>query len=328
MSVHVLNAELIGEKQHRKQGLRWSCSLRRKLIVGGVTLAIVAGLAIGLGVGLTVGKKSSNDGTSSAATASPTSAVDAASVPDTIWKPKNGSTWDLILEFAFNHTVPNIGVWDIDLYANDADTIQSLQSNGSKVICYFSAGSYENWRPDKDNFTTSDLGSPLDGWPGEYWLNVSSSNVRTIMLSRLDLAVVKGCNGVDPDNVDGYDNDNGLDLTEDDAIQYMEFLADAAHSRNLSIGLKNAGAIVPYIIDIMEWSVQEQCVKYDECDLYMPFIEQGKPVFHVEYPKGDDTNNNDDVSASTKELLCADSQAQGFSTILKNMLLDNWIETC
>lgn len=39
------------------------------------------------------------------------------------------------------------------------------------------------------------------------------------MLARLDRAQTLGCDGVDPDNVDAYNNDNGLNLTENDAIK-------------------------------------------------------------------------------------------------------------
>jgi hypothetical protein len=34
------------------------------------------------------------------------------------------------------------------------------------------------------------------------------------MSSRLDMAQQKGCDGVDPDNIDAYGNENGLGLTE------------------------------------------------------------------------------------------------------------------
>lgn len=95
--------------------------------------------------------------------------------------------------------------------------------------------------------------------------------------------------------------------------------------RNLSIGLKNAGDIVPDIIDKMEWSVQEQCIQYDECDSYRPFLDQGKPVFHVEYPKGAAMNNNASIAMSRKGSICGDKD---FSTIIESMDLDQWIETC
>jgi hypothetical protein len=80
------------------------------------------------------------------------------------------------------------------------------------------------------------------------------------MLTPLELSVTKGCDGVDPDNVSGYGNDNGLGLTQASTLDYVNFLADAAYVRNLAISLKNAGDIVPHIIDKMEWSVQEQCI--------------------------------------------------------------------
>jgi hypothetical protein len=92
--------------------------------------------------------------------------------------------------------------------------------------------------------------------------------------------------------------------------------------RNLAIGLKNAGDIVPDIIDKMEWSMQEQCIQYGKCDFYRPFIDQGKSVLHVEYPKGAATNNNASITTSQKISIYGDERAKGFSTIIKNMDLD------
>lgn len=42
------------------------------------------------------------------------------------------------------------------------------------------------------------------------------------MGQRLDLAVHKCFDGVDLDNVDGYNNDNGLGLTKNDSIDFMQ----------------------------------------------------------------------------------------------------------
>ncbi|KIW10386.1 hypothetical protein PV08_11348 [Exophiala spinifera] len=251
--------------------------------------------------------------------------------PKDLWQPVVGVSWNyqLLKPISLLQTVDaKPKLWAIDLFDNNATTITVMQGKGHRIICYFSAGSYENWRPDAASFKPSDLGNDLDGWPGEKWLNLSSPNVRKIMKARLDLAVRKGCDGVDPDNVDGYDNDNGLDLTEADSVDYVMFLANEAHGRNLSIGLKNAGAIIDGVIDCMEWSVNEQCVAYDECDTYQPFIQHHKPVFHVEYPKGTETSNNKPVSAATKKKYCQAEDEAGFSTILKNINLDTWIETC
>ena len=55
-------------------------------------------------------------------------------------------------------------MYDIDLFDVPVDTIKALKQAGKTVICYFSAGSFEDWRPDKDRFPDSVKGKPLDGW--------------------------------------------------------------------------------------------------------------------------------------------------------------------
>ncbi len=52
------------------------------------------------------------------------------------------------------------------------------------------------------------------GWAGEYWLDIRQIDLLgPIMEARLDIAAAKGCDAVDPDNVDGYTNDTGFNLT-------------------------------------------------------------------------------------------------------------------
>lgn len=298
-------------------------SLRRKLLLAGLVLVLVIALAVGLGVGLGL-KGGDNDGEDG----TPTS-TDPPGGNDTqaIWQPKVGASWQIQLLKPIDGSTLDADIYDIDLFDNEAEEISDLHKEGRKVICYFSAGSYENWRDDEDRFEESDIGSPLDGWPGERWLDLSSTNVRDIMRSRLKLAKDKGCDGVDPDNVDGYDNENGVGLTEADSVSYVKFLANAAHELNMSIGLKNAGAIIPEVIDQMQWSVNEQCAQYNECDVYEAFIRADKPVFHLEYPKQED-NNNQRVSTTKTDKACGNAAAQKFSTLIKNMNLDTWVQNC
>ena len=278
-------------------------------------------LAIALGVGLGVGLNQSSSSTSSTPTPSPTPNE---TVPTSIWKPTAGTSWQIVLDYPLNDTSLNVSVYDIDLFDNPVSTIESLHAEGRKALCYFSAGSYEDWRADADEFTRQDYGKPLDGWDGEWWLNTSSPNVRRIMTQRLRLAASKGCDGVDPDNVDGYDNDTGLDLTTSDAIDYLSFLAQEAHGLNLAIGLKNAASIVNNTIGFLEWEVNEQCVQYEECQAFQPFISQNKPVFHIEYPDGEGNN----ISPATKNEICGNPTAEGFSTLLKDLDLTDFVEEC
>lgn len=53
--------------------------------------------------------------------------------------------------------------------------------------------------------------------------------VRNVMKSRISLAASKGCDGIEPDNIDAYDN--GTALTSSDSVDYLEFLADEAHAK-------------------------------------------------------------------------------------------------
>jgi hypothetical protein len=115
-----------------------------------------------------------------------------------------------------------------------------------------------------------------------------------------------------------------MDLTATDAVNYINFLATKARSLNLAIGLKNSGSIVPSVLPVVQFSVNEQCVQMDECTLFSAFVEAGKPVFHIEYPS--------EVKAGVAADFCGDSGAAagaaGFSTVLKHMNLDGWVEYC
>ncbi|CAO1630849.1 unnamed protein product [Jaminaea pallidilutea] len=249
----------------------------------------------------------------------------------TYWQPKVGAKFNyLLLNPKTSLTTQDTGVdaFFVDLFDNTAANIKTLKAKGAHVVCYFSAGTYENWRSDKSKFKSSDLGNNLDAWPGERWLKVNSTNVRSIMKSRLELAKSKGCDGVDPDNVDGFDNDNGLGLTKSGSINYVNFLATEAHSRGLAIGLKNAVSIASKVISGMQWSVNEQCHQYNECAAYQVFIKAGKPVFEVEYPKGDEVSNNKAVSKAVHDGICNNSAAKNFSKIIKNINLDAWTDFC
>jgi hypothetical protein len=102
------------------------------------------------------------------------------------------------------------------MFGTPKSTIDELHKQNKKVICYFSAGSSEDWRPDYKDFAYSDLGNKvakdakgISFWTGERWLNIknpnpSSSNlpnVWSIMQKRIRMAAEKGCDAVDPDNL-------------------------------------------------------------------------------------------------------------------------------
>ena len=203
----------------------------------------------------------------------------------------------------------------IDLFDNPPETIRALKEQGSYVICYFSAGTWEEWRPDAQEFPPEALGNPLEEWEGERWLDVRHPAVREIMKRRLDLAVEKGCDAVDPDNTDFYLHNTGFNLTRQDAIDYIRFLSQEARARGLDIGLKNNGEIVPQVIDYVDFAIVEQCFQYNECELYRPFVKHGKKVFEVEYEL-------------ERSEFCHKALAYGFSAAKACYELDGCWEPC
>lgn len=252
-----------------------------------------------------------------------------------VWKPAVGTPWQIILRSTVDASAPlkpDVGVWDIDVNEHPDQLVQKLHAQGKKVICYFSAGSYEDWRTDKDRFQPADLGKALDGWPGERWLKTSSTNVRNIMRDRIATAASKGCDAIDPDNVDGFSNDNGVGLTKAGAVDYIKFLSTEAAKHGMSIGLKNSGDIIDDVLDFVDFSVNEQCAQYSECATFAKFIQAGKPVFHIEYPneKSSRRAKKRDLSPAAKKT-CKSMQSaplKGFSTVIKNMDLGGWVQYC
>jgi len=235
--------------------------------------------------------------------------------PPTWWHPVPGTSWQIQYTGALDLSI-DVQMYDLDLFETSPSVMDELHAAGRRVVCYFSAGSWEDWRPDAGQFPERVLGNELDGWPGERWLDIRQIDVLApIMAARLDLAAQKGCDGVDPDNVEGYANDSGFTLTAQDQAAYNIWLASQAHSRRLAIGLKNDLAQIPDLISYFDWQLNEQCFQYNECDLLLPFIQAGKPVFGIEY-QGDPAS------------FCPQANSMNFDTLVKNQDLDAWRLAC
>ena len=167
----------------------------------------------------------------------------------------------------------------VDLFDVSDQDLAALKAQGTRPIAYFSS-QFEKWRPDADRFPAGDLGGSLDGWKGERWVNPKSAAVRQIMLERLDKAKQRGFYGVDLDNVDFYEFSNGFGSTAADAVDYVTFLATAAHARGLKFGLKNAVDIIHATAGVIDYYVNEEAHQYGDVEAYRGL---GKPVFNIEY---------------------------------------------
>ncbi|KAF2664109.1 hypothetical protein BT63DRAFT_101021 [Microthyrium microscopicum] len=217
-----------------------------------------------------------------------------------VWKPQIGQKVQVILDrrvaqlTQFSRVTPEqADIWDLDLFDTTKQTIDVLHANGKRVICYLSVGGSESWRPDFLTIPKSDLGDVMPKWKGERYLNLRSPTVWRLMQDRIKMAYDKGCDGIDPDNVDPFNDDfergGGFTppLTEADSVDYLRNLSAEAHYYGMAVGMKNAESILANVTDFIEFAVNEECATYstdeDGCMLYVPFLAKGKPVFHFEY---------------------------------------------
>ena len=232
-----------------------------------------------------------------------------------VWRPAPQTTWQWQLTGSPFDQWDDVQMWDVDLFDTDPLVITTAHGQGRKVVCYMSAGTWENWRPDANLFPASVKGGP-NGWPGEQWLDIRNLAVLgPILEARMDLCKARGFDGIEPDNVDGYANNTGFPLTYADQIRFNTFLANAAHARGLSVGLKNDLDQINDLEPLFDWALNEECFRYKECQALLPFIAAEKAVFQVEY-KGDPAT------------FCPSAIAMRFSSMKKHPNLDAYRVAC
>ena len=233
------------------------------------------------------------------------------------WHPAPGLTWQWQLDEVLDTSV-DAQVYDIDLYV-DQVLMDELHSRGVKIICYISVGSWEDWRPDADQFPEEVLGNDYEGWPGEKWLDIRRMDLLApIMRARLDLCAAKGFDGVEPDNTEIHTNQTGFPLVYADQLAYARWLAEEAHSRGLAIGLKNAPDMVADSLPFFDFGISEDAFYYNWAEKLLPFIADGKPIFAAEY-----TDMPVDFEAA-----CAWGRQHKIDFILKNRILTAFRVAC
>jgi endo-alpha-1,4-polygalactosaminidase (GH114 family) len=210
------------------------------------------------------------------------------------WHPALNTSWNWVLSAVPASPYRAVKVYDVDGFDNSAANVASLHAAGIKAICYLSAGTYENWRPDAAQFPAAILGK-TNGWPGENWLDVrdvqkANSVLRSIMDARLDMCHQKGFDMVELDNVDGYTNKTGFTLTAADQIFFNATLANDSHSRGMSVLQKNDNEQIPALLPYFDGALNEQCNQYRECTTAQngsygldQYVAAGKVVFQAEY---------------------------------------------
>lgn len=237
------------------------------------------------------------------------------------WRPRNETEWLYQLSEPVAAPREGVDVYVLDLFDTPEQTVSALRLHGARVVAYFSAGSWEDWRPDAARYPADVLGADYEGWPGERWVDIRAlDRLGPILGDRLDLAVRKGFDGVDPDNVDGYTNVTGFPLTAQDQLRFNRWLAREAHRRGLAVGLKNDPDQAAALEPDFDFAVSESCSAEGWCDLWKPFTDAQKPVLTIEYT---DTMSQ----AAFLQNVCSAAPA-GLLPVLCRRELDGWAVFC
>ncbi|WP_354699317.1 hypothetical protein DSM112329_05029 [Paraconexibacter sp. AEG42_29] len=232
------------------------------------------------------------------------------------WEPRpTVRPWQIQLAGRIDVTVP-APVVEVDCDGTPAATVRALQRRGAKVLGYIDAGSLESYRADAQRFPPAVVGRLYDGYPDERWLDVRRLDVLLPLLrDRLRTCARNGFDGVDPDNMNGYENDTGFPLTADDQVRFNRALADEAHRQGLAVVLKNTGGLVPRLRRWFDGAVVESCFRFRECAQYAPFVAARRPVYAIEYERAPDQ-------------FCAEARRRSFSAIFKRTSLSAFRRTC
>lgn len=134
---------------------------------------------------------------------------------------------------------------------------------------------------------------------------------------RIQRCAAKGFDGVEFDNVDGYQAPTGFHLTAADQLRFDVWLANHAHRAGLAAALKNDPDQVRALEPYFDMELDEQCFQYSECPLLLPFIRDEKPVFEVEYGR-----------RAASGSFCRSALKLRFESLRKHLALGPWRIPC
>jgi hypothetical protein len=266
---------------------------------------------VGPGVDSGTGADAGQDASADTSSADTSPAFDTGAPDGGHWQPTPKTSWQWQLSGTLDTTF-DVKVYDIDLFGTTQPQIDGLHAQGRKVVCYFDTA-YEPGRPDSATLAPF-KGNAVQGWPGQYWLDIRDPTVVSVMKARLALAAQKKCDGVEADDVDSRTNNPGFPITAQDQQGFIMMLAQETHAHGMAYGLKNDLDEVIPLLPSVDFAVNEECFQFSECDLLKPFIAAGKAVFQVEYTAG--------TLSQTGATICPQANALDFDTLIKHVALD------
>jgi hypothetical protein len=237
----------------------------------------------------------------------PTSAAAPPALPGAgHWQPPpRTAAWQWQLQGKIDPTLP-AWAYDVDGFEASASDVRALHRHRRRAICYLDVGSWESYRPDKGEFPAAVIGKAYEGFPDERWLDVASFGLfKAPLEGRIAMCAHKRFDAVEPDNLAGFENDTGFQISAAQQLRFNRWIAREVHHWGMAVALKNDPTQVPQLVGEFDFAIVEQCFQYSECGRYLPFVRRGKAVLEAEY----------ELAPSE---FCESAIALGFSAIRKS----------
>ncbi len=233
-----------------------------------------------------------------------------------VFQPAPGTTWQVQLSGTVDTSL------DVELYYIDPDftseaALGELRAAGRKIACYLSAGSYEPWRSDADEFPAEVVGNSLPDYPREQWLDITSAVVRELIAARLDHLAAERCDAAVPTNLSAYEEDSGFAIDRALEVDYIRWLGQEVHARGMSVGLVTSEELSAELEPEFDWAYSQDCLTDTGCAGLQPFLDASKAVFIAEF--GDE---------SSAPAICANAEGTGFDVLVKDEALDAFRIAC
>ncbi|KAI9328536.1 glycoside hydrolase superfamily [Obelidium mucronatum] len=195
-------------------------------------------------------------------------------------------------------------LYDVDIETSAAKIAEIKTWGGAKVVCYFEAGTWVKTRPWASKYSgaagatgktvSGAIGFPYEApYTNELWVNPSDPSVRSVMKDViLPFAKARGCDMVEPDNVQGFERDSyctgfeaktgancgsckagspanknfyidkKCDADYKAWLDFNKFLADSAHALGMGIALKNNHHQAAELVKYHDFVLAEQCTSF------------------------------------------------------------------
>ncbi|WP_117880758.1 endo alpha-1,4 polygalactosaminidase [Aureibaculum luteum] len=133
----------------------------------------------------------------------------------------------------------------LDPFQDDViEHIEDIKAKNNQVGAYISIGTGETYRDDYNQMQAYLVSTPWGEWPDEFFVKSTTSGILEVMKARIDKIAAWGFDWVEFDNMDWFYDDElrtayGVEVTENEGIDYYQKLCSYVHSKGMKCMAKN-----------------------------------------------------------------------------------------